>query len=165
MNIEQMRLPLQQRPKAGCVANKKRKVAYIPVSVAFPVYPSNNWVYQSRHCNRIPCKVTQQTYREKEQPQNLLETILGKKTMSEPQSNLKETDNPSILKLILLQEKDQSTFTSVFPVLKLTSHFLPQSSVSRRSDSNPEVQKHTLIVAQIRSLITLRSYILILQVT
>ena len=70
----------------------------------------------------------------------------------EPQSNLEEKVSPSILKGDFSSRMDPSIFTSiepllldwssetnwVFPALKSTSHFLLQSTMSRRSDSNSE---------------------------
>ena len=47
--------------------------------------------------------------------------------------------DPSILALIALVLLDRSSKTSwTFPALKSTSHFLPQFTVSRRSDSSSE---------------------------
>ena len=72
--------------------------------------------------------------------------------MQEPQLNLEEKVNPSILKSDFPSRTDLSIFISIepllfdwsnetswaFPALKPTSHFLPQSTVSRRSNSNSE---------------------------
>ena len=69
----------------------------------------------------------------------------------EPQSNLEEKVNASILKDYFSSRKDSSIFTSkasvlaqsnktswVLPTLKWKSHFLPQSTVPHRSDSSSE---------------------------
>ena len=79
-----------------------------------------------------------------------LKAVVTIERMLEPQSNLEEKVNPGILKYDFPPRKDPSIFTaivsvlldrsnetsSVFPALKSTSHFLPQSTVSRRSDSS-----------------------------
>ena len=70
-----------------------------------------------------------------------LETGLAIETIKEPQSHLEEKENRSILEDDISSRKDpsigSSNYTSrVFPVLKSTSQFLPQSTVSARSDSN-----------------------------
>ena len=79
-----------------------------------------------------------------------LEAVLAIETMLEPQSNLEEKVNPSILKDDFSSRKDPSSFKTivfldrsnetsvVFPALKPTSHFLPQSTAFRRSDSGSE---------------------------
>ena len=68
------------------------------------------------------------------------------------QSNLEDKVNPCILKDDFSSGTDKSIFTliepvlldwsnktsSVFTALKSTSHILPQSTVSRRSDSSSE---------------------------
>ena len=73
--------------------------------------------------------------------------------MQEPQSNIEEKVNPGILKDDFSPRTEPSIFTSiepllldrsnktswVFPALKSTSHFLPQSTVSHRSDSSSEL--------------------------
>ena len=73
--------------------------------------------------------------------------------MWEPQSNLEEKVNPSNLKDYFSSRTEPSIFTSiepvlldqsnknswVFPALKSVRHFLPQSTVSHRSDSSSEV--------------------------
>ena len=72
--------------------------------------------------------------------------------MLEPQSNLEDKVNPSNLKDDFFSRTDPSIFKSIEPVLldwsketsrasaalQSTSHFLPQSTVSRRSDSSSE---------------------------
>ena len=72
--------------------------------------------------------------------------------MQETQSNLEEKVNPNILKDNFSSKTDPFIFTSIepllldrsnetsraFPALKSTSHFLPQSTVPRRSDSSSE---------------------------
>ena len=75
-----------------------------------------------------------------------LEGLLAIEIMSEPQSNLEEKVNPSTLKDDFSSRTNPYIFTSIvpvlldqsnetsFPALKTTSHFLPQSTVSRRSD-------------------------------
>ena len=86
-------------------------------------------------------------------PLIFFQTVLAIEIMYEPQPNLEEKVNPSILKGDFSSRTDQSTFKLVAPVLldqsnktnsvflasKLTNHFLPQSSVSCRSDSSSEV--------------------------
>ena len=81
-----------------------------------------------------------------------LETILATEIMQEPQFSLEEKVNPGISKDDFQTWRDPSIFTSIAPelfdrsnetswvflVLKSTSHFLPQSTVSRRSDSSSE---------------------------
>ena len=81
-----------------------------------------------------------------------LEAVLAIEIMSEAQSNLEEKVNPSILKDDFSSRTGPSIFTTitlvlldwsnetsrVFPALKSASHFLPQSTVSRRSDSSSE---------------------------
>ena len=81
-----------------------------------------------------------------------LETILAIEIMQEPQVSLEEKVIPSISKDHFQTWRDPSIFTSIAPelfdrsnetsrvflVLKSTSHFLPQSTVSRRSDSSSE---------------------------
>ena len=65
--------------------------------------------------------------------------VLATEITYEPQSNLEEKDNPSILKDDFSSKTDPSIFTSTtpsFPALKSTSHFLPQSTVSHRSHSS-----------------------------
>ena len=83
-----------------------------------------------------------------------LEEVLATEIMLEPQSNSKEKVNPSILRDGFSSRTDPSIFTlivpvlldqlketsRVFPGLKSTSHFLPQSTVSRRSNSSPEAK-------------------------
>ena len=70
-----------------------------------------------------------------------LEAVLAIEILYQPQSNLEEKVNPSILKYYFSSRRDLSIFTSiepvlldcwnktswVFPALKSTSHFLPQS--------------------------------------
>ena len=80
-----------------------------------------------------------------------LEVVLAIEIMQEAQSNLEEKVNPSILK-DFSSRTDPSIFTSTAPVLldrsnetsrvflalKSKSHFLPQTTVSRISDSSLE---------------------------
>ena len=81
-----------------------------------------------------------------------LDAVLAIEIMYEPQSNLEERVNPGILKDGFSSRTDPPIFTSiepvlldwsnktswVFPALKSTSYFLPQSTVSGRSDSSLE---------------------------
>ena len=81
--------------------------------------------------------------------------------MQEPQSNLEEKASPSILKDDYSSRLDPSIFTSVapalldqsnetswvFPAMNSTSHYLPQSTLSFRSDSSSEA---ILVVATAR---------------
>ena len=82
-----------------------------------------------------------------------LEAVLAiEMMMSEPQSNLEEKVNHSILKYYFFSRTDPSIFKSilpvfldwsietswVFPALESTSHYLPQSTVSCRSDISSE---------------------------
>ena len=85
----------------------------------------------------------------------------------EPQSNFEEKVNPSILKDDFSSRTDPFIFTSIPPVLldrsnetswvlsalKSTSHFLSQSTVSRRSDY---IRSQFKLLSQIRCLIKLR---------
>ena len=82
------------------------------------------------------------------QGSNFLKDSFSNKIMYEPQYNLEEKVNPSILKDEFSSVTDPLFFMStepvlldwlnetswVFPALKSTSHFLPQSTVSLRSD-------------------------------
>ena len=81
-----------------------------------------------------------------------LEAVLAIEIMKEPQSDLKEKVNPSILKDYFSTRTDPSIFISiapvlldqsnetiwVFPALKSKNHFLPHSTVCCRSDSSSE---------------------------
>ena len=72
-----------------------------------------------------------------------LEVVSATEILQEPQSNLEENVNPSIIKDDSSSRTDPSVFTSIAPVKprlveffqhqKSTSHFLPQSSVSQIS--------------------------------
>ena len=119
--------------------------------------PAQTWKQYSVH----GCKVDLQRYRATSGETNFIELIkapifleadLAIEIMQEPQSNLEEKVNSSILKDDFSSRTDPSIFTSiepllldrsnetswVFPALKSTSHFLPQSTVSCRSDSSSE---------------------------
>ena len=126
---------------------------------------SKNWEQQSRNDNSILCKAVWLIYRDKEQSQKKRNFIEWKKTttflavvltiaaMKERQSSLQEKVNPSILNDDISWITDPSIFTSialelldqlngtiwVFSRLKTTSQFLPQYTVSHRSDSSSEI--------------------------
>ena len=82
----------------------------------------------------------------------LLEAVLAIEIMQETLSSLEEKVTPSILKYDFSSKTNPFIFTSiasvlldrsnetcwVFPALKLTSYFLPQSTVSHRSESSSE---------------------------
>ena len=83
-----------------------------------------------------------------------LEAVLVMEIMKENQSTLEEKGSLSILKDYFSSRINPYIFTSiapevldwsdktsgVFPELKSTSYFLPQSTVSRRSDSSTEAK-------------------------
>ena len=112
--------------------------------------------YARLYCRFIEIQATsvERNFIEQIKAPIFLEAVLAIEIMKEPQSNLEEKVNPIILKDDFSSRTDPSIFTSitpvlldwsietssVFPALKSTSHFLPQSTVFCRSDSSSEVQ-------------------------
>ena len=102
------------------------------------------WQQYSMH----GCMADLWTYRATSGKRNFIEQIKAPIF----QSNLEEKVNPSILKDEFSSKTDPSIFISivpvlleqsketswVFPALKSTNYFLPQSTASRRSDSSSE---------------------------
>ena len=139
----------------------KDQQSCISVFVAYLTIPSSNQEHQPRHQNDTPCMLDLQRYRATQGERNyierikspiFLEALLAIEIMEEPQCNLEERVNPSILKDNFSSRTDLSIFTAIapvlldqsnetsciFPALKSTSHFQPQSTVSCRSDSSLE---------------------------
>ena len=123
------------------------------ISVNYLTYPSENWhnclnratVFRARLYGRfteIKCNLTRQKH--------FSEAVLAMKTMYENQSNSGKRGNPNILKDHFSSEVHAQSFSlhvnstkltehfnetsRFFPVLKLTSHTLPRSRASLKSE-------------------------------
>ena len=112
----------------------KGQQSCILVFVVCLTIPSSNQRHQPRRDNSIPYMSTWMIYTDTEQPQ-------------EKETSQKRKSNLASQKMIFPQEQTHSfshqqnncyQTSQTKPALKSTSHFLPQSTVSCRSDSSSE---------------------------
>ena len=142
---------IYQKNKYTSLENKEVEPAQL---VQMNIYQSNTYRIPdySVHGLMVDLLKIQSNLRKKKlyrtkQGSNILETTLAIEIMEEPQSNLEDKVNPSILKDDFSSRTDPFIFISVapvliewshetnwvFPALKSTNHLLPQSTVSCRT--------------------------------
>ena len=120
-------LYFDDEPRVQVLQQVKDQQSYISFSEVYLTYPSSSQDHQRSHDSSIPCKVTLQIYRDKEQPQEKetsqnesrlqFSSVLAIETEQKPQFNLEGKDNSNMLKYDFSSRTDSSIFRSQLQLL------------------------------------------------